>query len=918
MASYLAGALALMTCKELLKTSLSVHLKNSFQQTCHSPEDVAMMEVAITTCCAENLELGCMLVEKAAMDQAAKDIDESFEPAYMARREHRLSGSQEPFVDMAFLSNISRYPAQLPASLRLGPREGGLTPEQLAVYEAFAKPKQPNSQISSSVVNSSGNVPATAQVSLFSAPQALEKYKQVVSQLDRAVQQLLHQPGFQDLPVSQLPPDHEICLQLASVRHIVANTQEVSKFEIAVVLAQSVFKRLYEGSPTDKLRLSVQVGALEAVASVLDDSLLRSKITEWVCVSIAAGKLNTLASIALIDAKLIHTSDLDNVLGEILPRNHGVIPFCMDLIQACVIESGSWRLSKCQKVLNALRKIEAPGIARLFGKIADLNPPSLPPPSMEAFKMPNLGGDSSFIRFEFERSFPSEFRIQVEQSWAMWLEVVQEGKNASQFVQFLLDRRLLESEDYFTCLLERCMDHYFSICPLDVKAQKEDRLQRFAYVELEVFAVLISFLIQLVQESNRSVVLAMVLESIAKVMSSDVAQRFALASEYYFDERPYFRLLLNLQREVLSEEETMLATFAEAYHVFFAPFQCPGFCFAWLHLVSHQSFMPRLLRLEDRGGWAVLHTLMLDLLRFLEPYLAEVNVACKSITQLYQGTLKVLLVLLHDFPEFLCYYHFSLCSLIPPTCVQLRNLVLSAFPRKIRLPDPFNPELRVDMLPDIEVDPYILSNYTLALEHTLGSSLKHDIDVYIQNPKANPHFPGTLKSRVNKEYERFRNWDCLNSLVLYLGIVSIASARAEVALARAEERKFYPVANELFFVLAQELSSEARYMLLNAIANNLRFPNSHTHFFSCVILGLFMKGSEVVQEQVTRVLLERLIVHRPHPWGLLVTFIELMKNPRYAFWDHSFTRCTPEIEKVFESVASSCGTGQQQQGQLHA
>lgn len=34
---------------------------------------------------------------------------------------------------------------------------------------------------------------------------------------------------------------------------------------------------------------------------------------------------------------------------------------------------------------------------------------------------------------------------------------------------------------------------------------------------------------------------------------------------------------------------------------------------------------------------------------------------------------------------------------------------------------------------------------------------------------------------------------------------------------------------------------------------------------------------EIVQEQITRVLLERLIVNRPHPWGLLITFIELIK-----------------------------------------
>ena len=41
-------------------------------------------------------------------------------------------------------------------------------------------------------------------------------------------------------------------------------------------------------------------------------------------------------------------------------------------------------------------------------------------------------------------------------------------------------------------------------------------------------------------------------------------------------------------------------------------------------------------------------------------------------------------------------------------------------------------------------------------------------------------------------------------------------------------------------------------------------------------------------------------------WGLLITFIELIKNQRYQFWKHEFTRYATEIEKVFESVARSC------------
>ena len=59
------------------------------------------------------------------------------------------------------------------------------------------------------------------------------------------------------------------------------------------------------------------------------------------------------------------------------------------------------------------------------------------------------------------------------------------------------------------------------------------------------------------------------------------------------------------------------------------------------------------------------------------------------VFRLYSGTLRILLVLLHDFPEFLCDHHYSFCDVIPPNCIQMRNLILSAFPTNMRLPDPF-------------------------------------------------------------------------------------------------------------------------------------------------------------------------------------------------------------------------------------
>lgn len=64
-----------------------------------------------------------------------------------------------------------------------------------------------------------------------------------------------------------------------------------------------------------------------------------------------------------------------------------------------------------------------------------------------------------------------------------------------------------------------------------------------------------------------------------------------------------------------------------------------------------------------------------------------------------------------------------------------------------------------------------------------------------------------------------------------------------------------------------------------------------------------------VQEQIARVLLERLISNRPYPWGVIVTFSELIRSPLYAFSSAPFVHCAPEIERLFESVEAHIRSG---------
>ena len=141
----------------------------------------------------------------------------------------------------------------------------------------------------------------------------------------------------------------------------------------------------------------------------------------------------------------------------------------------------------------------------------------------------------------------------------------------------------------------------------------------------------------------------------------------------------------------------VLTAYCNMLHIL-RPAKAPGFAFAWLEIVSHRVFLGRILvQTGNQKGWPMYAQLLVDLFKFLSPFLRNAELM-KPVHRLYRGTLRVLLVLLHDFPEFLCDYHYSFCDVIPPNCIQMRNLILSAFPRNMRLPDPFTPNLKVILL----------------------------------------------------------------------------------------------------------------------------------------------------------------------------------------------------------------------------
>jgi CCR4-NOT transcription complex subunit 1 len=89
------------------------------------------------------------------------------------------------------------------------------------------------------------------------------------------------------------------------------------------------------------------------------------------------------------------------------------------------------------------------------------------------------------------------------------------------------------------------------------------------------------------------------------------------------------------------------------------------------------------------------------------------------------------------------------------------------------------------------------------------------------------------------------------------------------------------------------------------MANQLRYPNCHTYYFSFVVLELFLQDdcAPNTYEQITRVLLERIVCNRPHPVSPLLTSLTIV-GFAYNLHKSIKTRAIPILEDAVRQKGS--------------
>ncbi|KAM6354231.1 CCR4-NOT transcription complex subunit 1 isoform 11-T13 [Alca torda] len=930
----LTAGMAMITCREPLLMSIATNLKNSFATALRaaSPQQRDMMEQAAAQLAQDNCELACCFIQKTAVEKAGPEMDKRLATEFELRKHARQEGRR--YCDPVVLT----YQAErMPEQIRL--KVGGVDPKQLAVYEEFAR-NVPGFLPTNDLTQPTGFLAQPMKQQAWATDDVAQIYDKCMTELEQHLQSIPH--------TLAMNPQAQALRSLLEAVVVARNSRDAIA---ALGLLQKAVEGLLDatsGADADLL-LRYRECHLLVLKALQDGRAYGSpwcnkQITRCLIECRDEYKYNVEAVELLIRNHLVNMQQYDLHLAQSMENglNYMAVAFAMQLVKillvdersvAHVTEADLFHTIETLMRINAHSRGNAPeGLPQLMEVVRS---------NYEAMIDRAHGGPNfmmhSGISQASEYDDPPGLREKAEYLLREWVNLYHSaaaGRDSTKaFSAFvgqveLLERKMhqqgiLKTDDLITRFFRLCTEMCVEI---SYRAQAEQQhnpaanptmIRAKCYHNLDAFVRLIALLVKHSGEATNTVTKINLLNKVLGIVVGVLLQDHDVRQSE-FQQLPYHRIFIMLLLELNAPEHVLetinfqtLTAFCNTFHIL-RPTKAPGFVYAWLELISHRIFIARMLaHTPQQKGWPMYAQLLIDLFKYLAPFLRNVELT-KPMQILYKGTLRVLLVLLHDFPEFLCDYHYGFCDVIPPNCIQLRNLILSAFPRNMRLPDPFTPNLKVDMLSEINIAPRILTNFT----GVMPPQFKKDLDSYLKT-RSPVTFLSDLRSnlQVSNEPGNRYNIQLINALVLYVGTQAIAHIHNKGSTPSMSTIT-HSAHMDIFQNLAVDLDTEGRYLFLNAIANQLRYPNSHTHYFSCTMLYLFAEANtEAIQEQITRVLLERLIVNRPHPWGLLITFIELIKNPAFKFWNHEFVHCAPEIEKLFQSVAQCC-MGQKQAQQV--
>ena len=333
-----------------------------------------------------------------------------------------------------------------------------------------------------------------------------------------------------------------------------------------------------------------------------------------------------------------------------------------------------------------------------------------------------------------------------------------------------------------------------------------------------------------------------------------------------FDMRKYYTVM-----RVLMESWDNKEKLASMLHQL-RPLAMPSFTLEWIELVADKTLVYQLLK--SQASWPVFGVLLMDFAASLA--LLDHKDNSDAFMLVYKGFLRFILVLAHDFKEFVVAITPALVSVIPYHFSQLRNVILSTGDRQTAGNSLFSPY-------DIEKN----------LSESLTTSLKQLFSA--------PTYDHAL-AQILPQLE-----DKMDGVVVRYFVCKVCEG--SLTLKKSDDVEItqaFKILSQVF--QHQSTSAELVNAIVQTLVDNLRYKSKESSFYVRLLYALFQTDVMVKQlslsELILRVALERASTPPPRPAKLHSLMKKLLseKDTTQGIWKLPFVKSNESVRRFLTAA----------------
>lgn len=825
--------LAMITTREPVRVKMQEQLGNLLRV--QSELDDQTRKIVKDSLVTANLDVACACLKKLVIDISLKEIARDPEILDECRKRKAAKDSRRPFTH----DNFQKLHRDLPKLLKPKMDSGDLDCVEIYSTQLMGVPERPIS------VSEQGN-----QIdSILGGNEEDFEFDYI-----KAIEEQLRNPSSEE----QLSNYQKIKNSIIAIIQKSKNSEVISK-KIAI----SLFKFLPSQNPN--LVIDVLVACLSYCPK------LPSTIIQWLFED--DNFLNANLIIDLLQKSLINYLEFDERYSQKLQIwSEPTLNCIVEVLKHVIINEKILSLTSLPKIVKQLqecsKRSEFNSLSEetfLFIKSICNYLENQTPENQMRFQMVNQ--ESQFnrlnihIREFFETKNEGMFSI-CAKFLEDWLNIrsLDEGKK---LIETGLPKDLFNEQKnhhlFFTYL--------FDICVTGSQAERVNPVQQFQTLNYTLIDPLTKCFILFSSFSSNKKLNQHYLESIILATIINLTKNHNYQTETPFNPKIYFRVLNALL--VLTESEESLEIgkiFIEGLNIL-NPIKYPKFAFAWLKLISAKELISLLGPhfKEFSNEYAIL---ILKLIAFYREIFTPEMLESIEIRTFYIATLRLFLVLQNDYPDFLIENSFVFLEELPAYFKHLRNIILATHPKNIKIPIPFNSitEANTDFG---EVKKKLFCHQRIELR--INSYNVHLLlNNYIRSRNSDDN-QSILSQFYNIGFNEKPQiiLPLLRSVVFYLPYLVYRFKDSSSQVFTSYKAQSFSFFTKIFKLGYCELNDK----LISAMLDNLTYPNDITFYFIELLMLLFgVHYEERLVEQLLKNIFDRLMVDKPHPWGVLHLF----------------------------------------------